>query len=88
MDQVKRAESGSPSNGEMKFGMTKSISFEVLPGVHADYDLVAQPTQWHRSTLRKPMDCQYSPENGGSEGQNRSAERLYAGRVRDVLPAY
>lgn len=88
MDQVKRAESGSPSNGEMKFEITKSISFEVLPGVHVEHDLVAQPTQWHRSTLRRPMSCQYSPEDGGSEGQNRSAERLYAGRVRGVLPAY
>jgi hypothetical protein len=51
VDQVKRAESGSPSNGEMKFGITRSISFEVLPGVHVDNDLVAKPTQWHRSTL-------------------------------------
>jgi hypothetical protein len=53
VDQVKRAESGSPSNGEMKFGITKSISFVLSPGVHVDNDLVAQPTQWHRSTLRK-----------------------------------
>ena len=43
--QVKRAEPGSPSNGEMKFGITRSSNLEVLPSVHVDNDLAAQSTQ-------------------------------------------
>ena len=53
VDQVKKAEPGSPSNVEMEFGMARSSNFEVLSCNHVNNDIALQPAQWHRIVLRR-----------------------------------